>query len=76
MGRQMRPRTRRSSTLINSTLVDTARADGDAHATEDQSAWGSPPPDQVSAHQPVLEVPVGARRTADVTETQDVTFSG
>ena len=50
---------------------------GDAHTTEDQSAWGAPPPDQVIAHTNLYwryeEAP---GRTAGVSETKDVTFSG
>jgi nicotinamidase-related amidase len=50
---------------------------GDAHTTEDQSAWGAPPPDKVIAHTNLYwryqEAP---GRTAAVVETKDVTFSG
>jgi len=48
---------------------------GDAHTTEDQSAWGAPPPDLVIAHTNLYWQYQGAPgRTADVTETKDVTF--
>ncbi len=50
---------------------------GDAHTTEDQSAWGAPPPDKVIAHTNLYwryhEAP---GRTAAVAETKDVSFSG
>jgi nicotinamidase-related amidase len=42
---------------------------GDAHTTEDQSAWGAPPPDKVIAHD-------APGRSAGVVDTKDVTFSG
>ncbi|CAH0243925.1 Streptothricin hydrolase [Arthrobacter sp. Bi83] len=49
---------------------------GDAHTTEDQSAWGAPPPDQVIAHTNLYwKYQTAPGRTAGVTETQDVTFS-
>jgi nicotinamidase-related amidase len=49
---------------------------GDAHTTEDQSAWGAPPPDQVIAHTNLYwKYHTAPGRTAGVTETQDVTFS-
>jgi nicotinamidase-related amidase len=50
---------------------------GDAHTTEDQSAWGAPPPDKVIAHTNLYwrdETAPG--RTAGVTETKDVKFAG
>lgn len=48
----------------------------DAHTTEDQSAWGAPPPDQVIAHTNLYwKYQTAPGRTAGVTETQDVTFS-
>ena len=53
------------------TLVD------DAHTTEDQSAWGAPPPDKVIAHTNLYcQYQAAPGRTAGVTETKDVTFSG
>ena len=49
---------------------------GDAHTTEDLSAYGAPPPDQVIAHTNLYwgfqEAP---GRTAGVTETKDVSFA-
>ena len=48
---------------------------GDAHTTEDQSAWGAPPPDKVIAHTNLYWQDQRAPgRTAGVTETKDVTF--
>jgi nicotinamidase-related amidase len=50
---------------------------GDAHTTEDQSDWGAPPPDKVIAHTNLYwRFQDGPGRTAAVTETKDVTFSG
>lgn len=50
---------------------------GDAHTTEDQSAWGAPPPDQVIAHTNLYwQFQTAPGRTAGVAETKDVTFSG
>ncbi|MDX6230834.1 MAG: hypothetical protein QOI76_4224 [Frankiales bacterium] len=50
---------------------------GDAHTTEDQSAWGAPPPDKVIAHTNLYwKYHAAPGRTAGVTETKDVTFSG
>ena len=50
---------------------------GDAHTTEDQSAWGAPPPDQVIAHTNLYwQYQAAPGRTAGVTETKNVTFSG
>jgi nicotinamidase-related amidase len=49
---------------------------GDAHTTEDQSAWGAPPPEQVIAHMNLYWQFQGAPgRTAGVTSTGDVSFS-
>lgn len=49
---------------------------GDAHTTEDQSAWGAPPPDKVIAHTNLYwKYQTAPGRTAGVTETKDVTFS-
>ena len=50
---------------------------GDAHTTEDQSAWGAPPPDKVIAHTNLYwRDQTAPGRIAEVTETKDVTFSG
>ena len=50
---------------------------GDAHTTEDQSAWGAPPPGAVIAHTNLYwQYQTAPGRTAAVTETKDVTFSG
>ena len=50
---------------------------GDAHTTEDQSAWGAPPPDEVIAHTNLYwRYQAAPGRTAEVTETKDVTFGG
>ena len=50
---------------------------GDAHTTEDQSLWGAPPPDKVIAHTNLYwQEQAAPGRTAGVTETKDVTFSG
>jgi nicotinamidase-related amidase len=50
---------------------------GDAHTTEDQSAWGAPPPDKVIAHTNLYwQYEAAPGRTAGVTKTKDVTFSG
>jgi isochorismate hydrolase len=50
---------------------------GDAHTTEDHSAWGAPPPDKVIAHTNIYwRYQAAPDRTARVTETKDVTFSG
>jgi len=49
----------------------------DAHTTEDQSAWGAPPPDEVIAHTNLYwRYQAAPGRTAEVTETKDVTFGG
>jgi nicotinamidase-related amidase len=49
----------------------------DAHTTEDLSAWGAPSPDKVIAHTNMYWGEQSAPgRTAGVTETKDVTFSG
>lgn len=49
----------------------------DAHTTVDQSAWGAPPPEQVIAHTNLYwHYQTAPGRTAGVTETKDVTFSG
>jgi nicotinamidase-related amidase len=50
---------------------------GDAHTTEDQSAWGAPSPDKVIAHTNLYwRYQTAPGRTAGVTETKDVTFGG
>lgn len=50
---------------------------GDAHTTEDQSAWGAPPPDKVIAHTNLYWQHQSAPgRTAGVTQTKEVTFGG
>ncbi len=50
---------------------------GDAHTTEDHSAWGAPPPEQVIAHTNLYwQYQTAPGRTAGVMETKDVTFSG
>jgi len=50
---------------------------GDAHTTGDQSAWGAPPPDKVIAHTNLYwQYHTAPGRTAGVTDTKDVTFSG
>jgi nicotinamidase-related amidase len=47
----------------------------DAHTTEDQSAWGAPPPDQVIAHTNLYwTFQTAPGRTADTVETAEVDF--
>jgi len=47
----------------------------DAHTTEDQTAWGAPPPDQVIAHTNLYWADQTAPgRTAGTVETKDVGF--
>jgi nicotinamidase-related amidase len=47
----------------------------DAHTTEDLTAWGAPPPDQVIAHTNLYWTNHTApRRTAGTVETKDVDF--
>jgi len=47
----------------------------DAHTTEDQSAWGAPPPDQVIAHTNLYwSYQTAPGRTAGTVETKDVEF--
>ena len=49
----------------------------DAHTTEDQSAWGAPPPDQVIAHTNLYwTYQTAPGRTAGTVETKDVDFGG
>jgi nicotinamidase-related amidase len=47
----------------------------DAHTTEDQSAWGAPPPEQVIAHTNLYwKHQTAPGRTAGTVETKDVDF--
>jgi nicotinamidase-related amidase len=47
----------------------------DAHTTEDQSAWGAPPPDKVIAHTNLYwDYHRAPGRTAGTAETKDVEF--
>src|SRR5712692_6419103 len=49
----------------------------DAHTTEDHSAWGAPPPDQVIAHTNLYwTYQTAPGRTAGTVETKAVDFSG
>jgi nicotinamidase-related amidase len=49
---------------------------GDAHTTEDLTAWGAPPPDQVIAHTNMYWKDQAAPgRTAGTVDTKDVSFS-
>ena len=49
---------------------------GDAHTTEDQTAYGAPPPDQIIAHTNLYwRFQDGPGRTAGVAETKAVTFT-
>ncbi len=49
----------------------------DAHTTEDQSAWGAPPPDQVIAHTNLYwTYQTAPGRTAGTIKTEDVDFGG
>ena len=49
----------------------------DAHTTEDQSAWGAPPPAQVIAHTNLYwAYQTAPGRTAGTVETEDVDFGG
>jgi nicotinamidase-related amidase len=49
----------------------------DAHTTEDQSAWGAPPPGQVIAHTNLYwTYQTAPGRTAGTVETVDVDFGG
>ncbi|MFD7941998.1 cysteine hydrolase family protein [Streptomyces sp. NPDC059744] len=49
----------------------------DAHTTENQTAWGAPPPDQVIAHTNLYWTYQAAPgRTAGTVETKDVDFGG
>jgi nicotinamidase-related amidase len=50
---------------------------GDAHTTEDQTAWGAPPPDQVIAHTNLYwRFQAAPGRTAGVVDAGEVAFSG
>jgi nicotinamidase-related amidase len=50
---------------------------GDAHTTNDQSAWGAPPPNLVITHTNLYwQYQSAPGRTAGVAETKDVTFGG
>jgi nicotinamidase-related amidase len=47
----------------------------DAHTTEDQTAWGAPPPDQVIAHTNLYwNYQTAPGRTAGAVQTKDVDF--
>ena len=49
----------------------------DAHTTEDHTAWGAPPPDQVIAHTNLYwTYQTAPGRTAGTVETKDVHFGG
>src|SRR5271170_7497128 len=49
----------------------------DAHTTENQTAWGAPPPDQVIAHTNLYwKYQTAPGRTASTVETKDVHFGG
>ena len=49
----------------------------DAHTTEDQSAWGAPPPDKVIAHTNLYwTYQTAPGRKAGTVETKDVDFGG
>ena len=49
----------------------------DAHTTEDQSAWGAPPPDKVIAHTNLYwTYQTAPGRTAGTVKTRDVDFGG
>ena len=49
----------------------------DAHTTEDQTAWGAPPPEQVIAHTNLYwKYQTAPGRTAGTVETKDVDFGG
>jgi nicotinamidase-related amidase len=49
----------------------------DAHTTEDQTAWGAPPPDQVIAHTNLYwTYQTAPGRTAGTVETKDIDFGG
>jgi nicotinamidase-related amidase len=49
----------------------------DAHTTEDQTAWGAPPPDKVIAHTNLYwSYQTAPGRTAGTVHTKDVDFAG
>jgi nicotinamidase-related amidase len=49
----------------------------DAHTTEDLTAWGAPPPDQVISHTNMYwGAQTAPGRTAGTVETADVSFAG
>ena len=49
----------------------------DAHTTEDQTAWGAPPPEQVIAHTNLYwTYQTAPGRTAGTVKTEDVDFGG
>src|SRR5438132_9773859 len=49
----------------------------DAHTTEDQTAWGAPPPDKVIAHTNLYwKYQTAPGRTAGTVETKEVDFAG
>jgi nicotinamidase-related amidase len=49
----------------------------DAHTTEDQSAWGAPPPDQVIAHTNLYwSFQTAPGRMAGTVQTSDIDFGG
>ncbi len=49
----------------------------DAHTTDDQTSWGGAAAGSGHrAHEPVLDIPDGAGRTAGTVETKDVDFGG
>jgi len=49
----------------------------DAHTTEDQTAWGAPPPDKVIAHTNLYwSYQTAPGRTAGTVHTKDVDFGG
>jgi len=49
----------------------------DAHTTEDQTAWGAPPPDQVIVHTNLYwKYQTAPGRKAGTVETKDVDFGG
>jgi hypothetical protein len=70
MSASARPSTARSS-------GGTTRPWSATHTTEDQTAWGAPPPDKVIAHTNLYWTYQAAPgRTAGTVETKDVDFSG
>ena len=59
------------------TRADPATLVRDAHTTEDQSAWGAPPPDQVIAHTNLYwTYQTAPGRKGGTVETKDVDFGG